>query len=74
MWGWVNVRFEFNSFRDYKQEYEKLKAEKLLETLKKTEERLSKIQMQGPGSTVEMNSLVTEVSIATTVHVIISID
>lgn len=51
------------SFRDYKQEYEKLKTEKVLETMKKTEERLSKIQMQGPGSAVEMNSLVTEVSI-----------
>lgn len=50
-------------FRDYKQEYEKLKAEKLLDTVKKTEERLSKIQVQGPGTTVEMNSLVTEVSI-----------
>lgn len=51
-------------FRDYKQEYEKLKAEKLLDTVKKTEERLSKIQMQGYGTTVEMNSLVTHVSIS----------
>lgn len=39
-----------------------MKAEKLLDTVKKTEERLSKIQVQGPGTTVEMNSLVTEVS------------
>lgn len=31
----------------------------MLETVKKTEERLSKIQVQGPGTTVEMNSLVT---------------
>lgn len=52
----------FHPFRDYKQEYEKLKAEKKLDVVKKTEERLSKIQVQGPGTTVEMNSLVTQVS------------
>lgn len=49
--------------RDYKQEYEQLKAEKLLETVKKTQERLSKIQVQGPGTTVELSSLVTQVNL-----------
>lgn len=61
-----------NSFRDYKQEYEKLKAEKLLETVKKTQERLSQIQVQGPGTTVEMNSLVTQVRSLSDCHFFIS--
>lgn len=41
-----------------------MKAAKLLENVKETEERLSKIQVQGPGTTVPMNTLLAHVSIS----------
>ncbi|KAJ6640534.1 GPN-loop GTPase 1 [Pseudolycoriella hygida] len=46
--------------QDYKQQYELLKAKKLKEMSNINEERLSKIQVQGPGTPVELNSLVAQ--------------
>ena len=46
---------------DYKVEYEKLKEEKSIEKTKATDEMLSKIKAQGPGSLVDMNKLITQV-------------
>lgn len=48
--------------RDYQKEYEKLRDEKFSVSAKAAEEKLTKIKEQGPGSVVELNSLVTGVN------------
>lgn len=48
--------------RDYQKEYEKLRDEKFSVSAKADEEKLTKIMEQGPGSVVELNSLVSGVN------------
>lgn len=61
-WLLSNILLSFIC-RDYQKEYEKLRDEKFSASAKATEEKLTKIKEQGPGSVVELNSLVTGVNI-----------
>lgn len=51
----------FILYRDYKKEYEKLRNQNLDALLKQSEEKLSKIKLQGPGTEIKFNPLVTDV-------------
>lgn len=57
----LNVLFFSCVHRDYKKEYERLRKEKFEAALKQNVDRLSQIQLQGPGAEVKFNPLVTEV-------------